>query len=436
MQRSNQLLVPLDRRSEWYRYHHLFREMLITELERTEPDLVDSLLRRAAGWCEQNEESEQALEYSVSAGDDDTVARLLGMLALPMYRSGRISTILRWCAWLKDRGRIDRYPLVAVQASFLFALTGHVAEAEWWADAADLEQLDGASPEEASLAESLGIFLRAALCRGGIEAMRVDAEGAIRTLGSAFGTPHLLYGIAILLQGDVVGADRAFQDAVEVSEALGQTVDHVMALAERSLLAIGRGAWDQAESLAAEARSIVGRAHLEEYSTSAIVYAASAKVALHGGDAATARAHLVHAQRLRGQLTHALPHFAVQTRLELARVYVGLGEIAGARTLLREISELLQHQPDLGTLVHQSDELRSQLARRGSAAHDFQTLTTAELRLLPLLSTHFTFREIGEMLFVSPNTVKSQAISIYRKLGVSSRSEAVQNAREIGLLEG
>ena len=115
---------------------------------------------------------------------------------------------------------------------------------------------------------------------------------------------------------------------------------------------------------------------------------------------------------------------------------MSVDEIAGARTLLREIGELLQRRPVLGALVEQTDALRSQLAAHGSATGGFQTLTTAEIRLLPLLTTHFTFREIGEELYVSPNTVKSQAMSIYRKLGASSRSEAIRNARKIGLLEG
>jgi LuxR family maltose regulon positive regulatory protein len=62
-------------------------------------------------------------------------------------------------------------------------------------------------------------------------------------------------------------------------------------------------------------------------------------------------------------------------------------------------------------------------------------LTGAELRLLPLLSTHLSFREIGEELFVSRNTIKTQAISVYRKLGVSSRSDAIDRAGVLGLLE-
>ena len=62
-------------------------------------------------------------------------------------------------------------------------------------------------------------------------------------------------------------------------------------------------------------------------------------------------------------------------------------------------------------------------------------LTGAELRLLPLLATHLSFREIGTHFFLSRHTVKTQAISAYRKLGASSRSEAVQRAEQLGLIE-
>jgi LuxR family transcriptional regulator, maltose regulon positive regulatory protein len=63
-------------------------------------------------------------------------------------------------------------------------------------------------------------------------------------------------------------------------------------------------------------------------------------------------------------------------------------------------------------------------------------LTAAELHLLPLVSTHLTFPEIAEELFLSRNTIKSQASSIYRKLGTSTRSQAIPRSRELGLLEG
>jgi LuxR family transcriptional regulator, maltose regulon positive regulatory protein len=102
--------------------------------------------------------------------------------------------------------------------------------------------------------------------------------------------------------------------------------------------------------------------------------------------------------------------------------------------LLREIDELLRQRPDLGTLPAQAKALQSMIEVKRTSGSEGSTLTAAELRLLPYLPTHLSFREIGERLFVSAHTVKSQAISIYRKLGVTSRSGAIERARRLGLL--
>ena len=104
---------------------------------------------------------------------------------------------------------------------------------------------------------------------------------------------------------------------------------------------------------------------------------------------------------------------------------------------MREVDELLRRRPDLGTLTGQAQALRARLSQdRGSSATGASALTAAELRLPPLLSTHLSFPEIAGDLFLSVNTVKSQAISIYHKLGASTRSQAVTRSRELGLLEG
>src|SRR5262249_53629483 len=101
--RSNLLLVPLDRRGQWYRYHHLFRDVLLAELEREAPGLSTTLRRRAATWYRDNDMPEEALEYSIAAGDVDGVARLTEQLSLPTYRQGRITTLWRWLGWLDER---------------------------------------------------------------------------------------------------------------------------------------------------------------------------------------------------------------------------------------------------------------------------------------------------------------------------------------------
>ena len=135
--RSNLLLVPLDRRGEWYRYHHLFRDMLLTELERLEPGLIPVLRRRAAGWCVRNGRPEEALEYSMAAGDADAAAGLMEKLAVPAHRQGRVPTIQRWFGWLEDRDEIEGHPMAAVLAALLSALTGRPAAAERWAGMVD-----------------------------------------------------------------------------------------------------------------------------------------------------------------------------------------------------------------------------------------------------------------------------------------------------------
>jgi LuxR family maltose regulon positive regulatory protein len=175
---------------------------------------------------------------------------------------------------------------------------------------------------------------------------------------------------------------------------------------------------------------------MEDYVPAAISLAARARLALETRQTASARKLLVRAMRMRPQLSHAIPWFAVQTRVELARAHLALADVEGARTLLREAEDVFQHRPDLGTLRQQAQELRGQMANVAGLNDGWaSTLTAAELRLLPLLTTHLSFREIAERLYVSRNTVKSQAISVYRKLDASSRSEAIERAVELGLVD-
>jgi LuxR family maltose regulon positive regulatory protein len=200
---------------------------------------------------------------------------------------------------------------------------------------------------------------------------------------------------------------------------------------------MARGEWDRAETLAGQAREVMRTAGVEESFATPLVCAVGARVHLHRGDVPAARQELVSAQRLRPLLTYAVPYLAVQARIELAHAHLSLGDLAGARTLMREIDELLTRRPGLGTLAGQAQALKAQLAQqRGSITPGASSLTAAELRLLPLLPTYLPFTEIAAELFLSPNTIKTQASSIYRKLGASTRSQAVTRARQLGLLDG
>ena len=131
LERSNGFVVPLDRRGEWYRYHHLFGELLRNELERSEPEMLHALNRRAMEWCIANDLTEAAVVYGHAAGETDTVAGLLDSLALPLYYDGRMDTLEEWLAWF-DEDDSTHYPALAVCGAWVRLLTGRPAEAERW----------------------------------------------------------------------------------------------------------------------------------------------------------------------------------------------------------------------------------------------------------------------------------------------------------------
>ncbi len=434
MESRNLLVVPLDRRREWYRYHHLFRELLQAELRRREPDLVRDLHSRAAEWYEANAMPEAAIEHAQAAGDHDRVARLVLELAQPVWAGGRVQTVLRWMEWLRDATSAEHYGAIAVHGSLIFALLGQPSAAERWAAAAERVSSAGTLPDGSTMESTLA-YLRAILSRDGVDEMRRDAQIAWEGLSPA--SPYratMLHteGISYLVQGDHDRADPILAHAFDVATGANALPLAALILAERCIVAARRDRWAEVATLAQRAVAIVEAGRFEDYWTSALVYAWAARAALHRGDIPKARYYVGRAARLRPLLTYALPVVSVQALLELARAYIALADPGGSAAVLGQVQEILQQRPDLGVLPKLAEELQSKLAKIKAVAVGASSLTAAELRLLPLLSTHLSFREIGERLHLSSNTVKTQAYSVYRKLGVSSRSGAVTRTRELG----
>jgi LuxR family maltose regulon positive regulatory protein len=278
------------------------------------------------------------------------------------------------------------------------------------------------------------------MCRRGLSQIHADADEAVRRCAAesiVTPAPALYQGLARVLSGDLDGGDASFEAAVSAGEQAGAHETLAVTLCERSLVAMTHGQWSQARAFADQAGTVLRRAGIDESYAKPLVCAVGARLALHGGDVPAARQELVSAQRLRHLLTYAMPQLAVQARIELTRVHLALADVAGARTLMREIDELLRRRPGLGNLADEARLLRTRLSEeRGISTPGASSLTAAELRLLPLLTTHLSFPEIAAELSLSHHTVKSQAYSIYRKLGASSRSQAVARSRELMLLEG
>ena len=432
---SNLFVVPLDRNRDRYRYHHLFRELLRAELERAEPDLVPVLLTRAADWCAANGEPAAAVAYAQRAGDGDRVARLVMAHGPLEYQRGHAVTIEAWLNWLDRHGALDRNPAIASLGAWFSAVRGHSDQAQRWADAA--ERGSRGNDTDDPTVEAWLALLRAARCDRGVAQMLADSQRAVRNFGRGsqwWSTAATVRGLSLLVGGDAHAADDLFADIVESALATGAWNVAALSLAERATMAIGRGDWVEAGALAEQADSVMRRSHMQEYPPNALVHVALARVAIHRHEGSRVSGLLVSAQRLRPRLTHVLATLSVQVRLQLAWAYVAIVDIAGARAMLREVDGLLRRGPDFGTLASDADDLRSRLKSARTDTPGASTLTTAELRLLPLLPTHLSFPEIGERLHISRHTVKSQVMSIYRKLDVTSRNSAVGRAGELGLL--
>ncbi|HEU0181110.1 MAG TPA: LuxR C-terminal-related transcriptional regulator, partial [Agromyces mariniharenae] len=428
-------LVPLDHRRGWYRYHALFREFLLSELEASESGSVARLHIAAATWYEEHGLAAQAIEHLLAAGDRTRAARLVAALARPTYLAGQVTVVTRWLSELGDAA-IRAYPPLAILACWSAVLTGAPAEAERWAAMVDRIRYDDEGVGDLPAFESARAMLRTAMYAHGRERATADAALAVATEPPWSPWRDLalyLSGEISLLSGDVDAARSSFQEAAALAGQVGITDAVLLSEAQLAILAARGQGWSQAERHVAAALDAIDAAHMEGYPTTALALAVGASVAVDRGDRAAAERLLARGMRARVGCTHAMPFVSMRVRLQLAVAATALGDGVTTNHLLRELDDLLDLRPDVGALADEIAAFKRQVHARPAVAGS-TPLTPAELRLLPYLQTHLTLSEIGRRLFISRNTVSSEVGSIYRKLHVTTRSDAVERAVALGLL--
>ena len=439
LESSSMFVIALERQREWYRYHSLFREFLLAELHRrASPAEIEKLHLRAADWYEANGSPRLALEHLLETTERDRSLQLISSLSMETYQAGELATLRRWLG-VVGAADIERYPPLAVTAAWAALLTGDTLGAERWSAFVDSASFADTPTDGTASYESARAMLRAAMCAHGPEAMRSDAALAVSRepiWGAYHDTAVWLLAEAHLLAGDTREAHHWFSAASDAATNLHHPTSIVMCQSEMALLDMDRGDWHEAAAHLEVARSVVDQHRLEDYAVSLLVAPGAARLALHRGDLAGTEQALAQAMRARPLATYAMPFLAVRVRIELAKVYVALCDRTTPRHLVREIDDILLRRPLLGALLEQLNDLRGLLVSTAAVGSGPSPLTAAELRLLPYLQTHLTLGAIAERLYVSRNTVSSQVASIYRKLGVCSRREAVAEATAIGLIGG
>jgi LuxR family transcriptional regulator, maltose regulon positive regulatory protein len=432
---SNLFLVPLDRRGEWYRYHHLFRDMLGGELDRLDPTITSALHARASAWWEAHGDIDAALHHARAQGDIDRMSALIWHTAPGYLSRGRTATVTRWLEPFSS-DEVAAHPPLALAAAWWSLTAGDTESISHWTSLA--ERGDGELLPDGTPLRSAVLLLHALGGHEGLTRAREDAAVAfdLDRPDSAFRPiARFIEGSALRLLGERKLARERLEDGARLSGVLHPSV-HVHCLSHLAVLAIEEGDLAEGASQVDKAMREIDRYVLGERPAMALAYAVAALSHARQGKTADARTAAKHGLWLLEKLTGIGAGLIADAGLSLARATLLLGDVSTSRMLVHEAHRLIERYPDPGVLPERLREVErmtdASTVPVGLAA---TPLTPAEMRVLRYLPTHLSFEAIAEELIVSRNTVKTQAIAAYRKLGVSSRAEAVEQARELGLLD-
>ena len=433
LSRSNLFLVPLDDEAGSYRFHHVFAQLLRVELERREPGLAPALHRRAYSWHRDHGTTDEAIRHAVAAEAYAEAIELIEAFWIKYANTWRYDTVLAWLRQLPDEVLITDVHLLLIQA-WVLSLSARQEEAaraiaavERLGDLGTGPLRDGFSSAGASLT-----MLRAGFPWGDVAAQLEHARRAVELEGP--GSPWRplacwAVGMGLYFEGERDEADEWFAESAALAPASAQWLSGTSSLAFRSLIAGERGRVEE-QRILAETAAQFGREHGTEEAVGPVPLALGLSLAAHGKpeEALPLIGHGVALARTFGQpiqLAYAL--------LCEARVLRAVGEHQAARVAIADARSVLDHCPDPGILAETLSTLERPAQIRRVPSEEGE-LTPRELGVLQLLRSDLSERDIGRELFVSHYTVHSHVRSIYRKLAVRSRADALERSRELGIL--
>lgn len=426
------LLLPLDSTGSRFRLPHVLADVLSDELRARSLDDWHEAHAAASVFLEQSGDIDGAVYHATLAEDDERLGDLVWAHGPRLLGSGRVTVIRKWIDAI-DPAILERIPRLAVIAAW---------EAQHLGDHAAMGHYYGIADAACTRAECLDLrvyvdLLGAGLGLDGVAEMERVASECVRRLPMADpwrAAAQFHRGAAMMLEGRADEATEELQSARHAAHAHGMPLVEAVSLSAAILAADSAGAHSTVQRMLDELRTIVDRNHFEYAVVSALAYATSAFGYVLAGRVAEARPHAEMALRLTSLLKGTVPWFSVCGSLLLAQVFVALGDVGRASVLLDHAQD--SYGPMSRCTVNDDllEKTREAVAGFGPAQMGPDQLTLAEIRVLQYLPTHLTFPEIATDLVVSRFTVKTQALAVYRKLGVHSRREAVEKARTLGML--
>ena len=434
--RSNMFLVASDARGEWYRYHHLFGELLRLELG---PEETHTVRRRAVAWCRAHGHIEDAIEYAAGGGDAELVAQLLVEHDRELVWGGRTGQFLRWVRWLPSELLIECPSLAAgaaVAASLLAAPEVEIQRLLMVAERARRKRPELWSP----YAEAITELTRAnGLSRGDVGAAVDHARRAVAAAHQPGADVLAVGALAVLSQalylaGDLDEARRLALEAAERPDAPSVPEGYVGSLGLLALIDAERGRTENAQAWAHLSINFARQRFQPDSWVASLPHLGLALAYVATGRLDEAEREALRGERLRRSPQPTVGH--AHALLMLAQVRIARSRLARAAGDLARAQRAIAEFRDPGRLAAIAARVERDLiaARVNDKEREIvEQPSPAELAVLRGLTDGLSRREIGDQLYISLNTVKTHTRELYRKLAATSRTEAVARAEALGL---
>jgi LuxR family transcriptional regulator, maltose regulon positive regulatory protein len=351
LEQTNLFLVPLDDERRWYRYHHLFADMLQQRLQKRMPDLVPELHRRASAWYEQHGLQTEAVEHALSALDFERAARLIEQVTVALiWKRGELSTLLRWQEALPEQV-MHAHPRLLLDIAWALLWSGQVTALDPHLQAASrvLAARTGSQPNVPH-ADRQTMQGELAAIRAELARQRGDVSGAIELARESLtalpedaqwlrGIASGLLGGAYRLHGDVVAASRAYTETIRANQASGNVPVTLIAMGQLAQLQAMQGQLHQATRTSQQALDLATRWGVTTLPALGVALVSMGEVLREWNDLDGAKRLLLegieYCQRQGGLAECALDGF-----LSLARVLEARGEMDGALRMIQQAEQI------------------------------------------------------------------------------------------------